>query len=249
MTRKVTQATEQAHKEVVIGGEKNGSKRLVPASKAPRYYPAEDAPQPKKTRRVANPTRLRSSITPGTVLILLAGRFRGKRVVYLKQLDSGLLLVTGPFKINGVPLRRVNQAYVIATTTKVDLGDLQVSNRVIKDVVGLSVYRLTRKSTIRISLSLALLLAYPLKKNSLLMESRRRKMPSRRTSRLTKSPLIKPSSKKSSRKPTCQNILKPALVCPKGNSLISLYFRSLIMRHAQYAANYYHMFLCICYVQ
>jgi len=103
-----------------------GSKRTIVA-KAPRFYPAEDKKKPLYSRKSHHRlTKLRRSITPGAVLILLAGRFRGKRVVFLKQLPSGLLLVTGPYKVNGVPARRVNQAYVIATSTHVDIGGVKV---------------------------------------------------------------------------------------------------------------------------
>jgi large subunit ribosomal protein L6e len=44
----------------------------------------------------------------------------------LKQIND-TILITGPFKINGVPLRRVNPAYVIATSTKIDLSSASLS--------------------------------------------------------------------------------------------------------------------------
>lgn len=50
----------------------------------PKYYPADDMKKPLKRRIVKRPTKLKAGIKPGSVLILLAGRFRGKRVIYLK---------------------------------------------------------------------------------------------------------------------------------------------------------------------
>lgn len=89
------------------------------------WYPITDEKK-RFTRKskVPRTPRLRKSITPGQVLILLSGRFRGRRVIFLKQLQSGLLLVTGPYKLNGVPLKRVNQAYVLTTQTKVELPSI-----------------------------------------------------------------------------------------------------------------------------
>lgn len=87
------------------------------------WYPVSD--EKKNFVRVSKKPRaskLNKNIQPGQILIILSGRFRGRRVVFLKQLPSGLLLVTGPYKLNGVPLKRVNQAYVIPTKTRVNLG-------------------------------------------------------------------------------------------------------------------------------
>lgn len=73
-------------------GKKKPSERVV-EEKFSKYFPLVRTV--KKTAKKQNATQLRKSITNGTVVILLAGRFAGKRVVVLKQLTSGLLLVTG----------------------------------------------------------------------------------------------------------------------------------------------------------
>merc|ERR1712226_499128 len=86
------------------------------------WYPADDVKAAPKRHKPKAP-KLRAGVEPGRVLILLAGRFRGKRVVCLKQLKSGLLCVTGPFKVNGVPVRRVNQAYTMSTAAKVEVAE------------------------------------------------------------------------------------------------------------------------------
>jgi len=86
------------------------------------WYPVSDMKAHFKRKcKIPKKTHISAELTPGQVVILLSGRFRGRRVIYLKKLESGLLLVTGPYKYNGVPLKRVNAAYVLPTNTKIKI--------------------------------------------------------------------------------------------------------------------------------
>merc|ERR1711918_328243 len=121
--------------EKPIGGAKNGGTRMVRVKKAVNDYPTIDA-APKGTSKnffAKHKRTVRASLAPGAVAILLAGVHKGKRVIVLKQLSSGLLLITGPMKCNGCPLRRVNQIYLLATSAKVDVSGVSVPENVNDD--------------------------------------------------------------------------------------------------------------------
>jgi len=106
-------------------------------AKAAAAAPVKKAKTAKKARaKVAKSVKradakfstLRKSIAPGVIAILLAGRFRGRRAVVLKQLPkNGPLVISGPLKYNGVPIRRVDSRYLIATSTKVDISSVDTS--------------------------------------------------------------------------------------------------------------------------
>jgi len=137
-SKKVTQVKKVVKPVTVekqIGGEKNGKVRIVSVHKRKNFYPTQDKIKPRPAKKLFKQHKrsLRKTLTPGTVLIVLAGPHKGKRVVLLKQLLSGLLLVTGPFKINACPMRRISQRYVIGTETKLDISGVKLADNINDD--------------------------------------------------------------------------------------------------------------------
>merc|ERR1712115_541796 len=115
-----------------IGGAKNGGTRMVRVKKLANDYPTQEKPAAGTSKRYfsGHARKLRSTLAPGVIAILLAGVHKGKRVIVLKQLATGLLLITGPHKLNGCPLRRVNQRYLLATSTKVDVSGVSIPENI-----------------------------------------------------------------------------------------------------------------------
>lgn len=115
-----------------IGGAKNGGERTVKLVKTKANYPTKEriTKRPVHGAFSRHTRHTRPSLKVGRVLILVAGRHKGKRVVLMKVLGSGLLLVNGPFSINSCPMRRISQRYVIATQTRVKLGPWKVPEHI-----------------------------------------------------------------------------------------------------------------------
>lgn len=91
-----------------------------------KWHDSEDGRKDNAPRQL-KPSTLRGALKPGQILIILAGKHSGKRVVFLKQLASGLLLLNGPYALNGVYLKRVPQAFTLPTCTSIDVSSIDLS--------------------------------------------------------------------------------------------------------------------------
>jgi len=132
VNKKPAGAAKAVFVEKTVGGAKNGGTRMVRAKKLANDYPTQLAPAKGTSVNFfsKHARKLRPSLSAGVVAIVLAGIHKGKRVIVLKQLETGLLLVTGPHKLNGCPLRRINQRYLLATATKIDLTAVKVPENI-----------------------------------------------------------------------------------------------------------------------
>merc|ERR1711976_604072 len=127
-TAKKAAPKKAAFVEKKIGGAKNGGTRMVRVKALQNDYPTQDkkAAGTSKNFFSKHVRSLRSSLTPGRIAVVLAGVHKGKRVVVLKQLASGLVLITGPMKVNGCPVRRINQIYLLATSESINVSGVKV---------------------------------------------------------------------------------------------------------------------------
>merc|ERR1719309_1784440 len=113
-TKKVNKKTVAAKVPVFVekkvGGAKNGGTRMVRVKKLANDVPTVD-PAPKGTSKnfFSNHARkLRASLSAGTIAIVLAGAH----------------------KLNGCPMRRINQRYLVATATKIDVSNVKIPENI-----------------------------------------------------------------------------------------------------------------------
>merc|ERR1711879_443796 len=134
-TPKKAADTKPTFVEKPVKGDKNGGKRMVRVKRLRSDVPTYVRPGRGTSKQFfsKHARSLRPSLQEGTIAIVLAGAHKGKRVIVLKQLASGLVLVTGPMKLNGCPMRRINQNYLLAIQTSVNISAVKVPDNINDD--------------------------------------------------------------------------------------------------------------------
>merc|ERR1712168_497074 len=119
----------------------------VRVKKLPNNYPVETKHRFIRMSKKLHPPRARKAVQPGVFAIFLAGVHQGKHVVILKALESGLILVCGPMRVNGCPMRRVDQRYIIATKTSIDISSVKIPDSVNDDLFKRTINNKTTKKS------------------------------------------------------------------------------------------------------
>merc|ERR1739848_929370 len=134
-TPKKAADTKPTFVEKPVKGDKNGGKRMVRVKRLRSDVPTYVRPGRGTSKQFfsKHARSLRPSLQPGTVAVIIPGAHKGKRVLVLKQLASGLVLITGPMKLNGCPMRRINQQYLLATQTSIDVTGVKVPETINDD--------------------------------------------------------------------------------------------------------------------
>lgn len=98
----------------------------------PRLYIPDDTPEfveryRKTTAR--KPRTARTDLARGMVVVVLEGVFASRRVIYLGGLGDNLALCVGPKSINNIPLFKIDERYLLATSTVLEIGNVDVDEK------------------------------------------------------------------------------------------------------------------------
>jgi len=108
--------------------EKDGKKMMVKTTKLlAKKMPMGDIPMPRKGKLHSH--KLRKSITPGTIGIILKGPQKTRRVVFIKQVESGLMIVANP--VAGLEPTTVDSRYFLSTKVKLDISGVKVPEEMV----------------------------------------------------------------------------------------------------------------------
>jgi ribosomal protein L14E/L6E/L27E len=84
----------------------------------------------KKNKKILNPgateNKKNNKFNIGSIIILLGSKLKGKKSILLKKTREGLFVISGPFCINGISLRRIHPRFVLPTEIKIELNNFNL---------------------------------------------------------------------------------------------------------------------------
>lgn len=93
-------------------------------------YQPEDVPKyvekyMKKLQK-KNERKPRTDLEKGMICVVLEGKYEAKKVFFLKSLKNNMALCTGIKSVNGAAFFKIDEAYLFATSMKINIGDIDV---------------------------------------------------------------------------------------------------------------------------